>query len=172
MKNSKGISGVVAMVIMIALVMAAVVIVWVVVNNMVRGEVSGAESCFGIFEKVTINERYTCYDSDTNEFRFSISVGDIDVNEVLVAISGQGSTISFKIPKEDTQIDHVSPYNGLPGAAVSLPDKNAGKTYVFNLATGFASTEPDLVELAPIIGTNQCGTSDSLDEIDSCSLLA
>jgi hypothetical protein len=176
MKNSKGISGVVAMVIMIALVMAAIVIVWVVVNNLIRGETGGAEACFAIFDKVNINDRYTCYEDNTapeNDYlRFSISIGDLDVNEVLVAVSGEGSTVSFKITEEGGPIDHITNYPvNIPGQDISLPEKNAGKTYLFDLTGGFAGRAPDLVEIAPIIGRSQCGASDSIDEIESCSLI-
>ena len=51
-KNKKAISGIVTAVIMIALVMAAAIIVWVVVNNLVTEQLGEAESCFMIFGKV------------------------------------------------------------------------------------------------------------------------
>lgn len=87
-KNKKAISGVIAAVIMIAVVMAAVIIVWGAVIPMVREQLKGTESCFGIFEKVTINSMYTCYNSSSNSFQFSINIGDIDVEKVIVSISG------------------------------------------------------------------------------------
>ena len=61
-KNHKGLSGVITAVIMIALVLAAAGIVWGVVNNMLKGQMEGAEACFGNYDKVTINSIYTCYD--------------------------------------------------------------------------------------------------------------
>ena len=91
-KNRKGISGVITAVIMIALVLVAAVIVWVVVRNIVQGQLTGVESCFGVYGKVTINNRYTCYNSSSNKFQFSVNIGDIDVSAVLVSISGEGAT--------------------------------------------------------------------------------
>ncbi len=82
--SKRGISGVVAAVILIALVMAATAIVWVVVNNLIETKLKGAESCLDIFEKATLNSRYTCYNSSSNRFLFSINLGDIDVDEILV----------------------------------------------------------------------------------------
>src|SRR3989339_177025 len=57
--NNKALSGVVTTVIMIGLVVAAISIVWVFVNNLVTDEIAGAESCFEVFDQIKIGE-YTC----------------------------------------------------------------------------------------------------------------
>ena len=62
MSQRKGLSTVVATVIMIALVMSAIAIVWGVVTNLVEEQLEGADSCISVFDKVEINGRYTCYD--------------------------------------------------------------------------------------------------------------
>ena len=162
-QNKKGLSGVIAAVILIALVITAIAIVWVFVGNLVEEKLEGSGSCMDIFGKVSLNNRYTCYDFSSNEARFSISIGDIDVNEVLVSISGDGTTKSFKITNEEKQIDDLVNYPD-GSAIIKLPGKNAGLTYT---ATGFLN-QPDLIEIAPIIKGKKCGVSDSLSEIDSC----
>jgi hypothetical protein len=160
------------MVMMIALVLAAIAIGWVVVNNMIKEEVEGSGSCFGIFDKVTISGGYTCYNATSNEVQFSISIGDITVPEILVAISSEGTTNSFKL-SSGAQESYLKNYGDATyGEALQFPGKNSGRTYVFNMGDAGLSGIPDLIELAPIIDGKQCEVSDSLSEFDACELLA
>ena len=166
-KNKRGISGVITAVIMIALVMVAAVIVWVVVRNIVQGELEGVESCFGGYGEVTINDRYTCFNSSSNQFQFSINIGDVNADSVLVSISGEGATKSYTIKNINELISGLGPYPSGSGN-VTLPGKNSGLTYIENTFI----TKPDLMQIAPIISGKQCETSDSLSEIDDCASLA
>lgn len=169
--NSKtGLSGVITVVILIALVFALVSIVWVVVNNLIKDELEDVESCFGVFGEVTINSRYTCYDSSSSDFQFSINIGDLDAEEILISISGEGTVKSFTITSEDQQIANLANYKsiGFGTDQIKLPGKNAGLTYV----TDAFSDSPNSIEIAPIINGKQCDVSDSLSEIDNCLSLA
>jgi len=170
MKNRKAISGVVTAVIMIGLVMVAAIIVWVVVRNVVQGRLEGVESCFGIYEKITINNRYTCYDSSNSRFQFSISVSDINVDKVIVSVSGAGATNSYTLTNQNQTIENLANYGstGFGTDTINLPGKNSGLTYV---ASGF-SEKPDLIQIAPVIDGEQCDVSAKLSEIDDCSSLA
>ena len=169
MFNKKGLSGVITMVLLIGLTVVAVAIVGVVVRNMINNQVESSESCFGNFNKVTINSLYTCYNNtdSTNKLLFSIKIGDIDVDEVLVAISSAGATSSLRIKNESSTITDVTNYpDGVEGENVKLPDKNGGLTYIYDLSA--SPGKPDRIEIAPIINGKQCGTSDSLSSIDIC----
>lgn len=175
MSQRKGLSTVVATVIMIALVMAAVSIVWGVVTNLVEEELEGVDSCISVFDKVEINGRYTCYDpTDPGDlkFQFSLNIRDIDVEEVLFAISDLGSTKTFKISNNQQAIPGISNFPYISGSQlIILPNKNGGSTYIYNLsAVGFGS-KPDLFEIAPVIEGKQCGTSSTLTDIPNCATL-
>jgi len=173
MENKKGLSAVVTTVILIALVLSAVAIVWGVVTNLVEEELEGADSCINIFDKVGINGRYTCYDSTEPgnlKFQFSLSLGDIDVDEILFAISDQGSTKSFKISNNAKAIVGLTNYPS-GSSLIVLPKKNAGLTYVYDLSSAGFSSRPDSFEIAPIINGKQCGSSDSLTDIPNCASL-
>ncbi len=169
-RNKKGLSAVVTTVLLIALTIAMVSVVWVIINNVVKGKLGSAESCFGIIEKVTLNPRYTCYDqtSGNDEILISISVGDLEnLDDILVSVSGQGTSSSFKIKDDPAEL------LSYPSRAqqVSFPGKNSGLTYIYILPSSFTQ-EPDSVEIAPIIDGEQCGISSSINEFDSCSSLA
>lgn len=170
MKNKRGISGIVATVIMIALVMAAAAIIWGVINSMIKEKTSSAESCFGNFEKVTLNAMYTCYNSTNGNIQFSINIADVEVDSVLVAISAAGVTKSFGITNTATPITDLGPYPSGIGEVV-LPGENAGSTYITDYFADKPDPEPDLIEIAPVISETQCGVSDSIQNIDDCSIL-
>ena len=178
--SKKGISGVITVVLMIALVMAAAAIVWGIVKSPLKGQVEGAKSCFGNFDKVTINPIYTCYDSTADTVQFSLSIGDIEVDEVLVSIASAGDIDPYTLITDDTGVivsnDFGSglanynsaddPQTGFGTDLIKLPEENAGLTYV---ASGF-STEPDLIQIAPVIDGQQCEVSDTISGIESCLL--
>ena len=167
-KNKKGVAPIVATVILVALVIVLVASVWVIVNNLIKDRLEEGEACFGIFEKVNLNSRYTCYNTNPDEFQFSISIGDIDVDEVLVGISAEGTSVSFKISKTSSEIDNLVMYS-TRSSNIILPSKNAGLTYILNTTGAGFSEVVNSISIAPIIMDIQCGVSDSMYEIDRCT---
>ena len=163
--NKKGISTVIATVLMIAIVIVIVGIVWISISGLIGQQIESSESCFGNFGKVTLDKRYTCYNPSSNELQFSINVGDIVLDSVLVSVSSQSGAKSFEI--ENTTISDVKRYGGVYGEIIEIPEKNAGVTYVVNVS-GLGITNPDSISIAPIINKNQCEVSDSLSNIGVC----
>lgn len=162
-KNKSGLSGVVSAMIMIALVMAAGILIWVFSNKIVNKNLEEAESCFGIYDKVSINNDYTCYYSQYKEVWISIKVGDINLDGILVGVSGEGSSNSFTLGKQEMAIPNVKYYQGTDGQSVSAPEKNSGKTYVLKFYE-----KPEVIEIAPIVNEKQCDVSDSVYNVYNC----
>ncbi|MBI2043212.1 hypothetical protein HYT25_02375 [Candidatus Pacearchaeota archaeon] len=165
MKNKSGLSGIVVTLILIALTVVSVVIVWTFINNLITEKVKSSESCFGNFGKITLDEKYICFDDTTNKVHFAISIGDIDVEGVLVSISTQAETTPFTLTNEEQLINGLEYFNGTDLAR--LPPKNSGRTYFYD-----SSTRPNTIQIAPIISGVQCEVSDVVSDIDDCSLLA
>ncbi|MCL5018564.1 MAG: hypothetical protein M1416_02230 [Candidatus Pacearchaeota archaeon] len=165
-KDKRALSTIVITVILIALSMAAVVLVWGFVNNLIKKQIGSSESCFGNYDKITLNKQYTCYDSDLQEFRFSLSIGDVTADKVIVSVSSASEVKSYEITNEEQTITGLENYPS-GTTTIKLPVKNAGLTYS---ASGFTSVV-DLVRIAPAIGGTQCEISDSLSQIEDCSLL-
>ena len=161
--NKRGFSGVISAVIMIALVMAAVLIVWTVVNNLVTEKLDSSKSCLDVFDKVSLDQYYTCYDQSENEFRFGVKIEDVEVDYVLISISSEGDTQSYKLTNSSQTISGLSYLNGT--TSVKMPGKNSGKTYV---STAFSS-KPDIVSIIPVVNGNQCDAVDTLTSIGFCS---
>ena len=162
--NKKGISGIIAAVIMIALVMALGVVVWNVVSNLVEKQLEETGSCFDVFDKISINNKYTCWNSTSKEVVFSINVGDADIDKILVSISASGQTKSYTL-SNDANNNLI--YFPSRDSGVVKPGKNEGLTYI----TDDFSDAPDSISIYPIIKEKQCDASDTLNSISSCILL-
>lgn len=168
-KNKRGISEIIITLIMIGLVLVATAIVWGAVNGVIKGKIDSSKSCFGNFGKVAIEKKYTCYDSGPpKKVRVSISVGDVDIEGVLVSISNQDETKSFKLTDTEQITEDVTYYRFTPPEGVKIPEKNSGKTYNYTWNPAFA---PKSIQIAPIINGNQCDVSDTLSSIDNCVML-
>ncbi len=166
--GEKGLSEIVTTVIMVALAMGAIILVWVFVNNMIKKEIKSSESCFGNFDKVRINGQYTCYkeiSAGDYSFRFSLMTGDTIVDKIIVSVSSASAVKSYEITNTPKTISGLSMYPSNI-SQVNLSGKNSGLTYE---AAGFTD-KIDSMQIAPVIGGSQCDVSDSLTEIEECTL--
>lgn len=164
-------SEVVVTMLMIAMVMGLAVVIWGVSRSLVNEQIQDASDCFGNYGKVEISKQYTCVNSTANEIKVSVSVGDIDgVDGILVSISGDSGAKSFAI-QNGTTYSYVKPFGGSYGRILSVPGKNSALTYIVNRIT-MGVADADSVTIAPIINSNQCEASSSLQGIDDCLLSA
>ena len=173
LQSKKGVSGVVTTVLLIVLVMAAVAIVWGIVQNTLNKQIDSSKSCFGNFEKVTINPVYTCYNlvsPGVYTVQFSLSIGDIEVDEVVVSVLSDGSTKGYTLITDETgvQVPGLANYDstGFGTDSIKLPGINGGETYIAN---GFTA-EPDLIKIKPTLDGEPCGVSDTISGIETCLL--
>ncbi|VVB83927.1 Uncharacterised protein [uncultured archaeon] len=168
-KRKNGLSTIVVTMILIALSLAAIALVWGFVSNMINGQIKNSEACFGNYNKVQINPQYTCYETTNNvnyNLRFSLSVGDVSVDKIIVSVSSASATKSYTITNSASSVSGLEMYPNAGDGKVIAPDKNSGLTYK---ATGFGSI--DSIKIAPVLGGTQCDVSDSITEIGDCSLM-
>lgn len=173
MKNKKGLSTVIATVLMILLVTVSMSIVWVFVRGIVSEKTEGTKPCFDVesSQTVTINGYYTCYNSTHGKVQFSIDIGDAQIDGLIVSILVDGNSKSFTLTNQLTYVPGLVPYGAISGN-VKLPGKNEGKTYVASGSWIVAGSKVDSIKIAPIIGDKQCEASDSTYTVEDCSLFA
>lgn len=173
-KNKRGISVAIVTLLLVLLSIFLVSIVWVFVNNFLIERLDEAGSCFGISEKVTLNSRYTCYDfpigeSTEKEIQFSINIGDIEIDSLLVSIQGLSSFENFEMTNDFTSIPKLRDITGGFGDPITLPNKNSGKTYAYEWDYEEDKKNiPISIQISPKIGDTQCQNSDSLSPIERC----
>lgn len=163
MRNKKALSQIVSAVLLITLTISAIAIIGVTLQTFVIDRLDSAGSCYGVLDKVKFNNDWTCYNQTSNEMQFSIEVGDIDVESVLISVSMGDSSIIINLKNETTTIENVT-YLDRVSNEVSLPSKEGGKTYLLE----GVDEKPVKILIAPYVGTKQCDVSDRVDSIFNC----
>ncbi len=166
--DKRGLSTIIATLLIVLLTLVLAGMVWGIVSNLVQNRLEESSSCLEVFGKINLDDQYTCYNATSKEFRFSISQEDVFLEDALILISVEGQTKSLYIGEKNRTVTNLRPFGGNYGGNVSLPGRNAGLTYVYNITGAGFSSKPDKVEIAPIAKDKQCDKSDSLVEIDVC----
>jgi flagellin-like protein len=173
LKQKKGLSGVIAVVILIALVLAATAIVWTFVQNLVVGKLDEAGSCLEVFDKISFNRGYTCYNSSSSELLFSINQGDLNLSQINIVISGGGTSKTIQLLHKNDSLNYIKYYRyGSYTDDVALPGANSGRTYMVNLTKFEINSKPDSIIIYPVVRKTTCQAIDSITQIDSCSLFS
>lgn len=171
MVNKKGMSAVVATVIIIGLTVAAGALIWAVVNNMIGENLEQSESCFGVLDQVKLDPDYMCYDDATNRVQFSISVGDIDIDGILVSVAYSGSSKSATLTNTSQTIENVKNYpsggTGCTGTATpcsslttqSTCQAQTGCSWAGWYCNGAATTCSSITQQAPCNAHAGCSWS-------------
>ncbi len=161
-KNRRAVSGVVVMVVMIALVISISAIVFTLTKKTVEEKIKKSEACGpDIIGKLSINSEYVCYDSNKKNVTFSINRGDIDLDKLIVAVETETEIKQFEL-KENEETNDLFPFR--VGGSTALPAKNSGKTYI-----GKIDNEVIGIKIFPVINGERCEVADSLNEIIPCS---
>lgn len=161
-------SGIIVTIVMIAFVLVAGGLVWSVVNGIIGENIDKGSSCFGFYDKLSIERKYTCYTNNTDNitFEFQVSRKDVVVDGVLVAISGDTHFERFTLTGELQNITNLFSYSW--ENETKMPGKDSGVTYILNWTD--LENFPTKIEIIPIVGKNQCEVSDTLSGIEDCNL--
>jgi hypothetical protein len=171
MFKKRGLSTVVATLLLILLALALVGIVWAVVTNLIEEEVEKT-SCLDTIGEVGFTHQYVCYNaSNGSELRFAISIGEVNIDAAVISVSAGGTTKGFKILAENSTVNHVTPYNRAY-SEVALPGQNGGLSYLYNMSSAGFTGRPDSIQISPQIADNVCDAVDMITEIVNCYALA
>ena len=143
--NKKGISAVVATVLIILITVAAVTIIWAAIIPMISNQLESGVICLDAVSAIQLkDEGYTCYETDANTdgtYNVSFQVGrtakDFKLNDIQVLVSVDGDTTSFNLVEDEIYtIDDMPSPNGAEVFVVSRIN--------FNNATK--------IQIAPVVG--------------------
>ena len=142
--KKKGISAIVATVLIILITVAAVTIVWAAIIPMVSDQLSKGTACLDAVSQISlVDTGYTCKNVDSVSLRVKRGAKAIDLAGIQVLLSAGGSTTSYTVSDD------------LPGA---------NEERVFVVSTG-ATADINKIQIAPIITIGNkdevCDVSDS-----------
>ncbi|MCR4327201.1 MAG: hypothetical protein NUV46_01320 [Nanoarchaeota archaeon] len=170
MSKKKGLSQIVSTVLIVLITVALIAGFWAIINSYINSNLNRASACNDIFEKVSINPDYTCYDSSSNSMLISISRSEFEMDSLFVSVSNESESMSFTLENTPKLIDGVVYYYGVSVVGeevpleVSLPGNESGRTYCFS----GVKSKPSLIDLSPKRFGFQCGVVDSVNEIPFC----
>jgi hypothetical protein len=144
-KNKKGVSAVVATVLIILITIAAVTIIWAAVIPMITGRLESSTICSDAMSQVRLlDEGYTCRASNGDNVSVQIKhlAKDFDLADVQVLVSSGGDTTTFELSNDTTTIVPI-------GANIPFPGINEEKVYVIDTSSIVGTIEG--VQIAPVI---------------------
>ncbi|VVB79248.1 Uncharacterised protein [uncultured archaeon] len=166
MKNKLGVSPVIATILLVGLAVVLIGVVWTIVNNLVQDQTQQASACFGVLDKVILNEKYTCYYKAESILQVSIDIRNVDVESLLVSIEGQDSTKTFELSNTSLVREGVYNAEGTQDNVV-MPKKNGGKNYLLDATFGI-EIPPRTIKISPKIKGYQCEVSSTMTQIGEC----
>ena len=158
----RGMSEVVATVIMIGLVMAAAAIIWAVVKGMLDENMGNTQNCMGSYDKVKFYSGATCYNSTSKEFYFYVETSDVNLTKIIVSVYTSSGSRTIEIPKNNGYPD-VREFSGNYNSRLESISENSGRRYAYN-----TTQKPESISVVPVIGGTQCDISDTIMDIRNC----
>lgn len=154
MKNKRGVSEVIATVLLILVTIVAAVFIGMIAIPMIKDSLSKSD-CVKTVGKLNIidNIAYSCYnDSKTSLMIEKKTMGDLKLEGIAVSLSGNEKSFLFKI-KNGEQLENTTMSDG--SLILNIPDDGEARTYNFTTAPGFEMIK---AEIAPILeGGKICG---------------
>ncbi|MFH1451833.1 MAG: hypothetical protein ABIF88_01525 [archaeon] len=200
MFNKKGISAIVATVLIILITVAAVTIIWAAIIPMVSNQLDEGNACLEATSKLSLGAAgYTCWSDNMGDplsindpglvIQVKNGAGGAELEDIkvlynvagssttLTAIEGAGETFG-RITTPPTVIGDVVTCGGdLTNAVTQLPGDNEAVVLCFQRTTGtIFNDQPVSVSIAPVIrigdALKTCDIAATLPNVPKCSALA
>jgi flagellin-like protein len=154
----RGLSNVIATVLIILITIVAIVILSSFIIPFVRDGLDNARSCIGFEEHLKFEKEfgYNCY----QEGKFAFSIRNLGDDEIigfrLVLLNGDNS-VSLKVLEDNSDLDMLG------GGDIEIPKKGEVITYVYQ----DANNQWEKAEIYPVISGDTCDKNDEI-EIFEC----
>ena len=145
--GKKGISAIVATVLIILITVAAVTIVWVAIIPMVGDQLESGTICLDAVTQLQLaDEGYNCVGANGDNVSFQIKRGSksFDLIDVQILISVAGSTESFNL------VDATTLYPD-PMTVDKLPNANEKRDFILDTSSVVDGADIDGITIAPIV---------------------
>ena len=167
--NKKGISAIVATVLIILITVAAVTIIWAAIIPMISENLDKATRCGDATSQLTLKEDYTCWHSSgSSSGNMSVQVsrgsGSFELADIKVILSIAGNDENYMI------LDNTStPASGGQYQLGDFPEINENKVFLINKSI----EKPDTVRVTPVIVSGQvlteCEASGRIITVRNCT---
>ena len=156
-ESKKGISAVVATVLMILITVAAVTIIWAAIIPLINNQLDKGQACFDAISQVSLPDQgYSCVSFDGKNATLQIKRGSLDIElvDAQVIFSSSGNSYSFALSDPTTTI--------IPSGEITFPHVNEERVYVID--TSSITGKIETVKIAPVV---QIGNSQEVCDVSS-----
>ncbi len=170
MFNRKGISSIVATVVLILITVAAAVLIMGFVVPLVQNILNERTECLGYEDYFLFYEEfeYNCYQIEGGNYIYALSIeADTvpaekleNINALKIQFLGGGEDVGFEVRNGTTAGNNVGEMRMLNRAVstLTLPERGGVKTYVYN-----SSVEFDMIEIYPVLKNDRtCAQTDKM----------
>ncbi len=159
MKNKKGVSAVIATVLIILITIAAVTIIWAAIIPMIKGLIETGTTCLDVMKEVELGDRTCLAGSTTVKIQVVRGSKEFDWADVQVRVENdEGDSVSYYLIKDGDET-----IEGLPG-------RNEAKTFELEITDFPGGLEGGAVAIAPVITVGgkeeNCGITSTKRLID------
>jgi len=134
MINKKGVSAVVATVLIVLITIAAVSIIAGFIIPMVREGLEEGGSCFDLRDYVKITDLgYTCYDSAKTSLTIERGMENHSIQGFVVSITSGPASKRYDL-KQGLTTTGATMYDG--STVIKIPEPGGAETYTFNIGNG------------------------------------
>lgn len=168
MQSKKGLSVIIATLLLVFLSILAVALVWTISQGLIKDQTANAKACFDALGKISFNDQETCYtgsEEDVATVQFSINMGDAWIDGAVIEIADGIEHTKLEINTTISTIENLILYSGSPN--IIIPPENSGLTYVFDMDAAGFTLVPEL-RLTPKINTTLCETADTATNLPLC----
>lgn len=142
--SRKGVSAVIATVLLIVLTIAAVAIIAGVVIPFVKTQLDKSKKCFEAIDQISIEQgEFTCYNSTNTKIMIRRGTNaEFELKGLIVSlVKSDASSEVYKI-YNNISIQGVKMYSG--SFDLEIPQEGGAETYVFPVSSSYASVAPIL----------------------------
>jgi hypothetical protein len=133
MKN-KGLSDIIATILLVLITIVAVSVVAVVVIKFVKEAPEEAKCCFDMIDKISIADDYTCYTGSSTSVMIKRSFdNEMEIKKLIFTLINEGEAKTYEI-YYNKPTEGIKLYNG--SDLLTIPNPGGGLTYNF---TGFSA---------------------------------
>ena len=125
MNDKRGISAIMATVLIILITVAAVAIVWAAIIPMIKNNLEMSTACLDADVLIDVSSGYTCYDDEKKILAVQIKKGASEVNipeiELLLTSAGTSSKVSmpFGLSSNSGKVFYIIAYDDIDGVSVA-----------------------------------------------------
>ncbi len=162
MLDKKGVSAIIATLLIIMLTIVIFSVIYSVMIPAVKNYLGESKTCFDALDKVKINkDELTCYNEETGETGISVKRDDVELDEIIISLIGEGDSRKFEI-SDNMKSDNIRMYYSNYSQELELPGKLEERTYVFK-----TSFEVDRALIAIQMDNINCKISEE-ENIEKC----